>query len=183
MPPRIIYNGQEYASPEAMPADVRKAYQDTLAQLANGDTSVAEVLGRLTGDNVIGIKETSISINGLTYKGLADLPTPIRWLFDYAQRQAAADRGEFTEPSGTPLEGRERWLRALDTTQYTLGTFLQVIVAFLAGVVIVGGTWLIVNMDAGSKGQGGAFYVMLGILLALGWLAGIFLNIWWRRRR
>ena len=183
MPPRIIFNGQEYPSPEAMPADVRKAFQDSLAQLANGDTSVAEVLERLTGDNVIGIKETSISINGLPFKSLADLPTPIRWLFEYAQRQRAADLGESVEPLGTPSEGKERWLRALDSTQYTLGTFLQMIAAFLAGVVIVGGIWLVRNMDEGSKGQGGQFYVMLGILLALGWLAGIFLNVWWRRRR
>ncbi|MDQ3207108.1 MAG: hypothetical protein M3Q37_00715 [Gemmatimonadota bacterium] len=183
MPPRIIFNGQEYPSPEAMPADVRKAFQDSLAQLANGDTSVAEVLERLTGNNVIGIKESSISINGLPFKSLADLPTSVRWLFDYAQRQRAADLGESVEPSGTKSEGRERWLRALDSTQYTLGTFLQVIAAFLAGVVIVGGVWLIVHMDEGSKGQGGAFYVMLVILVALGWLAGIFMNIWWRRRR
>ena len=30
MPTRLIFNGREYSSPEAMPADVRKAYQELL---------------------------------------------------------------------------------------------------------------------------------------------------------
>jgi hypothetical protein len=34
MATRIIFNGQEYASPEAMPEDIRKAYLEALAMTA-----------------------------------------------------------------------------------------------------------------------------------------------------
>ena len=115
------------------------------------------MLERLTGDNVIAIQESSVNINGRTYGSVADLPAPIRWLFELAKRQAAVDRGE-------AIEQRE------------------VIAVFVAGAVIVGGAWLIVHMDPGSKSQGGAFYVMLGILVVLLWVGGVFVNIYWRRK-
>ena len=183
MPPRITYKGQQYNGVEAMPPEVRRAFEQTLSHLTGGDPAGAEVLGNLTGNNVIAVEESSITLNGKNFPSIADLPPSVRWLFEYAQRQAAADRGEFIEPSAAPSEGREWWLRALDSTQYTLGTILQVITGFIAGAVIVGGVWLIVHMDAGSKSQGGGFYVMLGVLAALLWVGGIFMNLWWRRQK
>jgi hypothetical protein len=47
---RIIFNGQQYASTEAMPEDVRKMYRQALAQLADADHSgIPDVLEQRQG--------------------------------------------------------------------------------------------------------------------------------------
>ena len=54
MTTRIMFNGQEYASAEAMPADVRKVYEQALAQLADADhNGIPDVLERGGAGNVI----------------------------------------------------------------------------------------------------------------------------------
>jgi hypothetical protein len=46
MATRIIFNGKEYATPEAMPEEVRKMYQRALAQLADADQQDVPDMGR-----------------------------------------------------------------------------------------------------------------------------------------
>lgn len=168
MQSRIVFNGQEYSSPEQMPADVRKAYQEMLAQLGadtdgNGVPDVFEGRG-----NILGVQQSSLTING---RNVNDLPEPVKSLLGYAARQAGADSGV---PARTPEQAR--LLESLDATSSILGTLLFVVSAFAAGAVLVVGIWMIVHMDASSRSQGGVFYVGLVVAIAVAWLVGTLLS-------
>jgi uncharacterized protein len=55
MTTRIIFNGQDYASTDVMPEEVRRAYQQALAQLADADhNGIPDVLEPGGAGNVIG---------------------------------------------------------------------------------------------------------------------------------
>jgi hypothetical protein len=184
METRIVFNGQEYSGLEQMPDDVRKAFQETLAQLS-ADADHSGVPDMLEGPgNVLGTQQSSLTINGRTIENLSNLPGPLRWLvgsllgslIEEATRQAATDR----PVSALPPE-KQRLLKTLDATTNVLGTLLQVVSALLAGGLIVGGIWMILHMDASSRSQGGAFYVGIAILVAVAWLVGLVVNV--RRKR
>jgi hypothetical protein len=164
-----------------MPDDVRKAFQERLAQLGadsdqNGVPDVLEGRG-----NVLGVRQSSITINGRTIENIGDLPAPLKWLVsslvEYTAHQAAADR---TAPPRPPE--KQRLLDTLDSTTNILGTLLQVLSVFLAGGLITIGIWMIVHMDASSRSQGGEFYLGIGVLLAVAWLVSIVANLIWRRK-
>ncbi|HEY7636188.1 MAG TPA: hypothetical protein VH763_11615 [Gemmatimonadales bacterium] len=202
MATRIIFNGQEYASPEAMPEDVRRMYQQALAQFADADyNGIPDVLeGR--GDAakpVIGIQNSSITVNGKTYGSVEEMPGFARFLYEAAMRHldqgrlTATDRQEGyagqrniepnqrnTEPEPGP---DDRLMRALDQSENVLSTVLVLVLAAAAGAVIVLGSWMIAHMDAGSRSQGGVIYVALGMVVVLGAIAGQFVNLWWRRQK
>src|SRR5687767_7396210 len=66
MTTRIIFNGREYKSPDDMPADVRRLYDQALQQLADADRDgIPDILeqGPEAG-NVIGIHHSSFNVNG-----------------------------------------------------------------------------------------------------------------------
>jgi len=66
---RIIFNGQEYASADAMPAAVRADYERLLATLPDEDgNGVPDVLERF-GDGSKITYETSFTVNGRTLSG------------------------------------------------------------------------------------------------------------------
>lgn len=178
MQTRIVFNGQEYSGPEQMPEAVWKAYQEMLAQLG-ADTDRNDVPDVLEGrGNVLGIQQSSITVNGRTFENVGDLPRPVRWLFEYARRQAAADRQVSKAPPGN-----EPLLKTLDSATSILGTLLQVVSAFLAGGLIIFGIWMIVHMDASSRSQGGAVYVGIGVLVAVAWLVGTIVSVARGRKR
>jgi hypothetical protein len=96
MQTRIVFNGQEYSGPEQMPDDVRKAFQEMLAQLS-ADADHSGVPNVLEGrGNVLGMQQSSLTINGRTIENLRDLPGPLRWLvgslLEYGTHQATTDR-------------------------------------------------------------------------------------------
>jgi hypothetical protein len=163
MTTRIMFNGQEYASAEAMPEDVRKVYQQALAQLADaGHSGIPDVLERGGAGNVIGIQNSSITVNGKTYGSVAEMPALNR------EPASAAD---------------EDLMRALDQSENVLSTILVILLAAAAGAVIVFGSWMITHMDESSRSQGGVLYVSLAMVVVLGAIAGGFINLWWRRQR
>ncbi|HZA53286.1 MAG TPA: hypothetical protein VE616_03465, partial [Candidatus Udaeobacter sp.] len=82
---KIIFNGKEYASPEAMPEEVRQAYQQALAHLADADRNgIPDILERGAAGNVIAIQQSSITIDGREYKTVGDMPAVVRRLFELA---------------------------------------------------------------------------------------------------
>jgi hypothetical protein len=102
MTTRIIFNGQEYDSPEAMPQAVRTAYQAALAKLEDADQNgVADILERGETGNVVMIQESSIRVNGREFKDVTSMPALVRALYEYAMRQA---------------EGNQQGLREITTT-------------------------------------------------------------------
>ena len=75
MTTRIIFNGQEFASTDVMPEEVRRAYQQALAQFADADhNGIPDVLERGGPGNVIGIQHSSITVNGRTYESVDAMP-------------------------------------------------------------------------------------------------------------
>ncbi len=178
MQARIIFNGREYSGPDQMPDDVLKAFQEMLAQLSLDADPSGVLQGR---GNVLGVQQSSLTINGRPIENLRDLPGPLRWLvgslLEYCTHQAATDRAV----PALPPE-KQRLLKTLDATTNVLGTLLQVVSALLAGGLIVVGIWVILHMDASSRSQGGAFYVGIAILVAVAWLVGIVVNQVRRKR-
>src|SRR5438046_405754 len=157
MTTRIMFNGQEYASAEAMPEDVRKVYQQALAQLADADhNGIPDVLERGGAGTVIGIQNSSITVNGKTYGSVGEMPALVRFLYEQAMGQldpnragalaalgglgapSAADgpAGSVPKVGGEPATGVEPppdvdapFMRALDQTENVLSTILVILLA------------------------------------------------------
>lgn len=92
MQTRIVFNGHEYSDIEAMPDDVRRAFQDKLAQLSK-DADHDGVPDVLQGRG-IGIEGAAITINGRTIENIGSLPKPLRWLVNsgaHQERQRTAN--------------------------------------------------------------------------------------------
>ena len=176
MQTHIVFNGKEYAGLDEMPDDVRKAFQAALAQVgtdadANGVPDVLEGKG-----NVLGLAQSSITVNGRTVDNVKDLPLPVRWLLTYMVRQVARRAPGAAPAANAPL------LRQLDSATSVLGTVLYTLSALMGAGLATIGIWAIVHMDASSRSQGGALYVGIGVVIALAWMVGSLVSLGMRRR-
>jgi hypothetical protein len=195
MSTRIFFNGQQYPSVEAMPDDVRKLYDQSLTQLADKDhDGIPDILqGRGdAGQNVMGVRQSSITVNGKTYNSLDELPLPLQLLVGAAMRQMIPPQASAPDPSAgslpkpesaSPAASDHGLLRALDRTENVLTTLLLALLSGAAGVIIVVGSWMITHMSASERSQGGAVYVGLGMAVVLGAIAIQLVKIWMRRQR
>ncbi|HUL50320.1 MAG TPA: hypothetical protein VLT79_09930 [Gemmatimonadales bacterium] len=86
MSSKIVFNGQEYPSVAAMPADVRKQYDDVMRllqdsgqvpDLAGGGRTLGKVL------NILKSTQVRVRVNGKDY-GPDELPPPLKALYDRA---------------------------------------------------------------------------------------------------
>ncbi|HEV8725426.1 MAG TPA: hypothetical protein VGW77_32815 [Candidatus Binatia bacterium] len=106
METKIIFNGKKYASPEAMPEEVRQAYQQAMAQFADADRNgIPDILERGTAGNVIAIQQSSISFNGREFKSVGEMPAVVRRLFEMAMGQADANRNGIPDALESALTG------------------------------------------------------------------------------
>jgi hypothetical protein len=76
---KIRCNGQDYASGEEMPADVRRAYEQAMASL--------KISGGVQG----GRSSTKILLNGMEYGSVEEMPTDVRQLYERAICSVAAN--------------------------------------------------------------------------------------------
>lgn len=166
MTTRIIFNGQEYDSPEAMAPDVRKAYQVMLDQLQDKDKDgIPDVLqGGSAGKNVLGMLQTSVSVNGRTVEGLG-LPAPVRGLIENVIAHGIT---KGTAPAEPP--GHEPLGRALDTASRATEGLLGVLLAFGAGFVLIFSVGLLFALGGGPELLKGRLTVAIAALVLLGWL-------------
>ncbi|MGH9894397.1 MAG: hypothetical protein ACREA0_20915, partial [bacterium] len=75
MSTRIIFNGQEYVSVEAMPENIRNAYLTVLTMLRDADANgIPDVLENGSASTVIGVQQSSVSLNGQSLGGVSGLP-------------------------------------------------------------------------------------------------------------
>ncbi len=93
---KITVNGQQYDSPEAMPPDVRRIYDDAMraagpslaGEKSDGSTQVlAGRIGQRLGASVVVNKV--ITVNNRTYGSLDELPPDVRQLYEDAVKGAA----------------------------------------------------------------------------------------------
>jgi hypothetical protein len=108
---RILFNGREYASPDAMPAAVRDLYDLAMEQLADADRNgIPDVLERGAAGHVIGIEHTSITVNGRTFGSVDEMPADVRRLYEQAMASIGANPGGVPgvlqgDGGGKPAEG------------------------------------------------------------------------------
>ena len=151
---------------------------------------------------VIGIQNSSITVNGKTYGSVDEMPGFARFLFEQAMRQLnkASTSSDFPagEREGEPtvwrngVAERDRetasapdpgLMRVLDQSENALSNVLVLVLSAAAGAVIVFGSWMITHMDESSRSQGGVIYVAFGMVIVLGAIAGQFINLWWRKQK
>ena len=182
MKTRIVFNGKEYAGLEDMPDDVRKEFGARLAQLA-ADADGSGVPDVLEGKgNVIGFQQTSITVNGRPVENLNDVPLPLRLLMGYAVRRIADTPLPDTPRPESPPPANSALLRRLDDTSNALGMLLYGISALAGAGLAIIGIWIILHLDAASRSEGGAFYLGIGVVIALAWTVGSLIRLALRRR-
>jgi hypothetical protein len=175
MSTRITFNRQEYAGPEAMPDDVRRAYEDMLARLSADENrdGVPDVLeGNRSG---LGMKQISVMINGKPVD-VADLPAPARGLLRYVGAFLAR-----SAPRTDPAPNAEL-TRTIDPIQDRLAGVLRFLSLVVAGAILAVGALMIRDMDASSRSQGGVIYVGIAMDVALVWAMGMFIRASGRRK-
>jgi hypothetical protein len=161
MTTRIIFNGQEYASTEAMPENIRNAYLEALTMLRDGDANgIPDVLEGGSDRTVIGVQQASVTFNGRTIKSVGGLPG---WLRSFVRsatgHEGASSTGELKPPAIGPSEG-------LDTGQRAIGVLL----AFTAGFTLMFSVGLMFAIGGGRDHLAGRLTVAIAALLLLGWL-------------
>ena len=109
---KIVFNGAEYDSVEAMPPDVRAQYDKVLESLKQtGGDEVLSALQRVssgTGGVSGTIKTTyrEIVVNGKKYGSLGDMPADVRRLYEQALGRAGVGvgvGGDLNRPSSGAL--------------------------------------------------------------------------------
>lgn len=90
---KIIVNGQEYASVEAMPPEARRLYEQTSHLLADrdGDGIPDIAQGGGTPSESTTVVTTQFVVDGRAYASLADLPPAARARYEAAMRRLDAD--------------------------------------------------------------------------------------------
>jgi len=167
MTTRMIFNGQEYEGPEAMPPDVRKAYQEMLDQFQDKDKDgIPDILqGGSAGKNVLGMLQTSVSFNGRTLENMGGIPAPVRRLIGNVMAHEINKGAPSTEP-----HGNEPLLRTLDTASRATEGLLWVLLAFFAGFVLIFSVGLMFAIGGGPELLKGRLAIATAALLLLGWL-------------
>ena len=163
MPTHIIFNGREYSSPEAMPAEVRKAYQELVDQLRDkNEDGIPDVLQGGGAGNVLGIVQSSVTYNGRTLEGL---PASVRRLIENA-----VGHGNSGVTASTELHDNDQPVQALEATGRAAGGLLGVMLAFVAGFSIMFSVGLMFAIGGGRSHLAGRLAVAVTALLFLGWL-------------
>lgn len=166
MATRIIFNGREYASTEVMPDEVRKAYEQALAQFVDADhNGIPDILERVGPGNVIGIQHSSITVNGRTYESVDAMPALVRLLYEHAMGRVDKNRTGLPASAGAILGPNT--LQALDKPGRFLERMIQVLLGIMTVVIVAGAVFLILKMDSGSRTKE-RFYVAIVALVLLG---------------
>lgn len=139
---------------------------------------------------------TRIVINGKAYASVEAMPEEARRVYAEVLSHLKDSDGDGTPdivrgPAGgqavmvehveTVRLNTPPAMDALDTTANILSRFLKIVLIAAAVAVTFGGALILMNLDAGSRSQGGAFYVVLGTVLVLGWLLGSYMSVSRRR--
>lgn len=135
----IVFNGEEYDSREAMPEDVRRAYDEALAMLRQTHPGLAAA--GWGGDHSVINVQRNVSI-------------------------------KFEGPGGEALTGPAGSRQDTDPVR-PLETMFGMMLAFLAGFVLVCGIVLQLALGGGRSHLPGRLMVAVAALLLLGWIDGM----------
>jgi len=102
---KIVFNGKQYDSVDAMPPDVRKEYEVALETLRkSGGEEILSVLQRDMGVTGTHIKATvrEIVVNGTKYDSVDAMPPDVRRTYEQAMARVAPS-GAAVRPSVAPV--------------------------------------------------------------------------------
>src|SRR5687767_11770637 len=135
---RIIFNGQEFGGVEAMPPDVRQAYQEAVGSFEDANRNGIPDILEQAGGNVIKLEQSSITVNGRAYRGVEEMPVVVRRFFEEAMGQLESNR---SDPSSAALgleSHRARVSSEFDKVQGWLAGFLKALLGIAAvGVFLI----------------------------------------------
>jgi hypothetical protein len=98
---KIVFNGQEYDSVDAMPPDVRKEYEVALETLRKaGDADILSLLQR-GGETRIQTTVREVVVNGKKYDSVDAMPPDVRRTYEQAMagvRPPAVSAARATRP-------------------------------------------------------------------------------------
>jgi len=103
MSQKIVFNGQEYDSVDAMPPAVRRQYEDVMRLVRGEDGGKVESLvepGSLSKVVKVTTKvRTRIVVNGKEYHSVDEMPAQVRAAYDRALAQAGGDPSSADGPA------------------------------------------------------------------------------------
>jgi hypothetical protein len=164
---KILFNGQAYSSPDDMPPDVRRAYEEMLERFADKDHSgIPDIFEGRGGTSIqsaqVQYAKDKIVFNGKEYSSPDEMPPEVRRTYDRMlqmlpdeDRTGVPDLFEGKSGSGVGLQTAEVKFQLTDVPQ-VLQTLLRVAPASLRTplLVLLGAAFLLV------------VGVILGMLLA-----------------
>jgi hypothetical protein len=91
---KISFNGREYDSPEAMPAEVRQLYQMAIGMLADKDQDgMPDIFAGMAGAaQPVQVHTSQFIVDGKAYSSLDELPADARQRYEQALGQFDANR-------------------------------------------------------------------------------------------
>jgi hypothetical protein len=138
---KIVFNGAEYDSVEAMPPDVRAQYEKVLESLKKtGGDEVLSALQRVSsggGGSLSGTIKTTykeIVVNGKKYGSVGEMPPDVRRLYEDALGRAGASPGR-------PSSGALRPPPVVEDDQRRSGGILRILLWMALGAAIA--LWLV----------------------------------------
>lgn len=114
---------------------------------------------------MLGVMQTSVTYNGRTWEGLGSLPAPMRRLLENVMGH---EKSTGTAP--TELHGNEPLVQALDTASRATERLLGVLLAFVAGFVLIFSVGLMFAIGGGREHLAGRLIVATAAFLLLGGL-------------
>lgn len=142
---KIVFNGAEYDSVEAMPPDVRAQYEKVLESLKQtGGDEVLSALQRVSsgsGGSLSGTIKTTykeIVVNGKKYGSVGEMPPDVRRLYEQALGPAGAGAGAVP---GRPSSGAFRPPPVIEDDQRRSGSILRILLWMALGAAIA--LWLV----------------------------------------
>ncbi len=185
--------GVSYGDSSEMTDDVRRDYEQALAQLEDANKNgIPDVLEN-AGKNVIAVHQSSFSLNGKTFDGIGDLPPWARQLNEHAignvpatgseahhspkaaslQLWAFASRCEETSDDLDSIES----IDSHDATRKTLTTLVRVLLVLSAIGVVIIASMMFVGISDSEKSQGGRVWIVVGGMLLLGVIVERYIKI------
>jgi outer membrane murein-binding lipoprotein Lpp len=95
---RIRFNGQEYASVDEMPADVRQGYERALSMMGGAKHgSLLTIAGKGTSAAAPVGSVTKIVFNGQEYSSVEQMPVDVRQLYSGVMASLESDRNGMSD--------------------------------------------------------------------------------------
>ncbi len=89
---KITFNGQEYASVDEMPTDVRTAYEQAMGLFVDKDRDGTPDILEGIGQVNIQAVHTRIVVNGQAYSSVEEMPPEVHQQYEQAMAKVDADR-------------------------------------------------------------------------------------------